>query len=78
MKISQACNAMLTIQANTAKPGDYQAAVAIANKMVEINSDWLVLCSECEYEQWIQVSACWDNKQAADLRYAYKEAKKAI
>lgn len=75
MKISGVCNGTLTIQANVNKKGDYDLARKVAEQMVTDSNGEFVIGSECEYEQWVQICAAWEHKQADDLKHAYKEAK---
>lgn len=78
MKISNVCNGTLTIQANPNKAGDFRRAQLVALQMVEESGREIVLCAECDFEKWIQVSSKWDYKQADELKLAYKDAKKTI
>lgn len=78
MKISQLCNASLVIQANVNKIGDMDKASLVAAQM-ELDSEGdIVVTSECEYEKWVQVCACWENFQAKELKDAYFEAKRIV
>jgi hypothetical protein len=75
MKLRTANNAEVVIKANN--EADFSEAKKVAAKMVELSDGQLVECSECEYEMWIQLTACWGNAQASDFKHFYKEAKKA-
>jgi formaldehyde-activating enzyme involved in methanogenesis len=76
MKVSQVCNALLTIQANTNKAGDFETAQQVAQLMAD--SGEVVLCSECDTEQWVQVATVWNHFQAQELRDLYNVAKRAL
>jgi len=76
MKITTANNAEIVIQANNET--DFEKARKVAEKMVELSCDALVVCSECEYEHSVHLTACWDNFQTADFKHFYKEAKKEV
>ncbi len=78
MKLTAVDNASMTIQANVEKEGDYDVAEKIANKIVDSSGDCYVVASSCPYEQWVQVTTVWDNKQAQELKDAYKVAKKEV
>ena len=75
MKLQAVNNAEIVIKARD--ENDFKKAQQVAEKIVDISCGQLVECSECEYEYWIQLTACWDNGQASDFKYFYKEAKKA-
>jgi len=78
MKIALNNNAELIIQANVKKEGDYKKAMQIAEKMQELGYVDCVVAACCEYEQWIHVSACWDNFQAKELKELFYDAKKQV
>lgn len=78
MKIDIITNAELVIQANPNKDGDYAAALAIAEKMVEMGEVDCEIAAADETEQWIHVCAVWNWYQAAEMKDAYLAAKAAI
>ena len=75
MRISAKNNAEIVIQANVNKAGDYDAAMARAERMVADSMGDIQIASNCEHEQWIHLCAVWDNYQAAELKDAYQLAK---
>ncbi len=76
MKLTTANNAEIVIQAKN--EADFEKARLVADKMVELSGEALVVCSECEYELWVHLTACWDNYQADDFKTFYKQAKELI
>ncbi len=78
MRVTTLNNAELVIQANVGKQGDWEAVQAVAQRLE--SSSWVdvVVAREDESEQWVHLTACWDNYQAKDLKAAYKEAKRGI
>ena len=77
MKLTAATNDTIQIQANANKAGDYELALAVAEKMVELD---LVDCdiAAAEDGEWVQVCARWDHYQAAEMKDLFKEAKKLV
>ena len=78
MKVTDNTNGLLTIQANMNKEGDYNQAMKIAQKMVELEYiTGMEIIIEDSEEGYIQIGALWGKKQAADMLEAYTDAKKA-
>ena len=78
MRIHLNNNAELVIQANVKKAGDYEAAMKVAEKMVELDHVEISIASACEYEQWVHVCARWDNFQAKELKELFYDAKREV
>ena len=78
MKIALSNNAELIIQANVKKEGDYKKAMQIAERMEELGYVDCVVAACCEYEQWIHMSAVWDDFQEKELKDLYYAAKKHV
>ena len=78
MKITLSNNAELIIQANVKKEGDYKKAMQIAERMEELGYVDCVVASCCEYEQWIHMTAVWDNFQAQELKDVFYAAKEDV
>lgn len=76
MKIRLINNAELVIGAREGDEKDYQQALKIAEKMVEMGDVDCVIAS-AEDGEFIHVTACWNHYQASELREAYKAAKAA-
>lgn len=74
MRITTNNNAELIIQAKDEV--DFAKARKVASEMTSMDNN-VVICSECEYEMWIHLTASWDNGQAQELRDLYKAAKVA-
>ena len=72
MKITTLNNAEIVIQANVNKAGDFDKAMARAERMVADAGGMVEIAAHCEYEQWVQLCAGWDNKQAEDLKDLYQ------
>ena len=71
-------NCELVIQANAERVGDWEKVKEVAQKMVEVGYVEMVISSADEWEQWVHLTACWDNCQAKEIRDAYKVAKTTI
>ena len=78
MKITLNNNAELVIQANVNKAGDYEAAMKVAEKMVDMDDVTCDIACVDEFAQWIHVCARWDNFQAKELKELFYDAKKQV
>jgi hypothetical protein len=75
MKISLINNAEIVIQANPNKSGDFAAAIAIAEKMVDLDTVKCDIAAIEDDTQIVHVCAVWDFYQMSELKDAYEEAK---
>ena len=75
MKIKLVNNAELVIQANVNKEGDYQAALARAERIVEASCGSIDIACVEESEQWVHLCADWDHYKADELKAEYQNAK---
>ena len=78
MKLTLNSNALLSIQANPNKEGDFSTALKVAERIVQETHIDCVVAEYCDFEQWVLISAVWNEFQAEELRYEYLEAKKYI
>jgi len=77
MKLSDANNGLIGIQANMKKAGDYEAALKVAEEMVLISSDSLVIVEADEWEGRVVLSSVAERYQRAEWIDLYKMAKAA-
>ena len=75
MKISNITNDNLVIQARTEK--DFEKAEKVADIMAADNN-WMVVCSECDWELWVQLTARWLPYRAGEFKDKYHVAKKKL
>ena len=76
MKAHTVNNQEIVIQANVKKAGDWDQVQKVAARMVANTDDVeLVIASGCEFEQWLHLTARWDNYQASDIKKAFNAAK---
>ena len=80
MKIRLMNNAEIVISANENKEGDYNAALEIANKMVDMSNEPDSAYPRCdiasaEEGDFIHICAVWDNFQKVELKDLYSDAK---
>lgn len=75
MRLVSCTNGEITIKAKN--QNEMALVERVAATMVQDN-EWIVYCSQDDYEYWIQLTSLWSRKQASELRQAYKEAKQAI
>lgn len=75
MKLTTLNNSELVIQARN--DADYEAAVAVAERIEANTGRQMVICSSCEYELWVHLSSCSFNYQAAEWKTEYQLAKAA-
>jgi len=76
MRVSNACNGTLPIQARNEK--DFLAAQKVADKMCLVAKSYGIkmdLVADDEDSLWVQVGAVWDGKQRTELIDIYKESK---
>jgi len=77
MKVKYSNNAELVIVAREGDIEDYNQALKIGEKMVEIGDVECVIAS-VEYADFVHITAVWDHYQANELKDLYKAAKKAV
>lgn len=71
MKIQLLNNQELIIKARNEK--DFQAALVVANKIAE--HDDIDICSYCEFEMWVHITAMGSQGNAEFLNELYKQYK---
>lgn len=76
MKITTLNNAEIVIQARDDR--DFRKAQKVAKRIEDNTGGQVVRVSECEIEQWVQLTACWYNYQAAEIKDQYQVAKKEL
>ena len=73
-----ASNALVNINANMKKDGDFDKAMEVASIMVEQAGGDLAWIEADDCEGRIVLSAKWDNFQAKEWEEIYKAAKAAV
>lgn len=76
MKLTTLNNAEIVIQANVEKEGDFDKVREVAKRIIEDGFVEMDIASEDTDEQWIHLCAVRNNFQMADIKEAYKQAKR--
>lgn len=76
MKLANVTNALIEIQANMKKDGDFEAALKVAEIMVDNSHESLVIVEADDCTGEIVMSAVWNHFQKEDWVHLFKEAKK--